>query len=357
MLRIAVDCRSDRLLDTLAPYDHVLVVAHDNPDPDAIATGWAVKHLIDERLSVGTRFVAGGEILRAENRQMVRLLDPPLELLPVSSCDALPQTEGRTAVILVDCGMAAGNHLDLADGVELVGVIDHHQTTDAAAALPFADVRAHVAASASLAGSYLREQQVEPGTALATALVYAIRTETQGFETYHSPLDRSILPWLTERADPELVAEIENAPLSRDYYSDLVLALQNTFLYDDAAFCALPRAGGPEIVGEVADLLIRCESVRRAFCAAAYRGDVLMSVRTERRGDDAAALLRATIDGLGRGGGHEHRAGGKIPHCGMHHKLTEALRDDLRDRWLTACGVDRQRGQRLIARGAIVQNL
>jgi nanoRNase/pAp phosphatase (c-di-AMP/oligoRNAs hydrolase) len=242
-------------------------------------------------------------------------------------------------------------------GAVPVAVIDHHLTTGALAGLPFADVRPDVAASASIAAGYLREQQVEPGQRLATALVYAIRTETQGFETHHSALDRTILPWLTERADPELVAEIENAPLSRAYFADLALALQNTFLYDDAAFCALPRAGGPEIVGEVADLLIRCESVQRVLCAAAYRGSVVLSVRTERPGDDASALMRATIDGLGRAGGHEHRAGGKIPHCGVHHKLTEALREDLRDRWLAACRVVRPRGQRLIAREAIVQNL
>jgi nanoRNase/pAp phosphatase (c-di-AMP/oligoRNAs hydrolase) len=351
MLSIAVECRSDRLLDLLARYDQVLVVTHDNPDPDAIATGWAVKHLVDSRLSVPARFVAGGEIVRAENRQMIRLLEPPLEL--VSDIDA----DEQTAVVLVDCGVAAGNHLELTGGAVPVAVIDHHATTSRLEELPFADVRPQVAASGSIAAGYLREQQVEPGQALATALVYAIRTETQGFETRHSPLDRSILPWLTERADPELLAEIESAPLSRAYFADLALALQSTFLYDDAAFCALPRAGGPEIVGEVADLLIRCESVQRVLCAAAWRGDVVLSVRTERSGDDASELLRATIDGLGRGGGHEHRAGGKIPHCGVHRKLTEAIRDDLRDRWLAACRVDRQRGQRLIARRAIVRNL
>jgi nanoRNase/pAp phosphatase (c-di-AMP/oligoRNAs hydrolase) len=356
MLRIAVECRSDRLLDLLATYDQVLVVTHDNPDPDAIAAGWAIKHLVDERLPIRTRFVAGGAILRAENRHMLRLLEPPIELVS-ELCDSNPPCDERTAAVLVDCSFRAGNHLEFPAGLEPVAVIDHHVTAGALGDVPFADVRPHVAASASIAGGYLREQAVEPGGALATALLYAIRTETQGFETYHSPLDRTILPWLTERADPELVAEIESAPLPRSYFADLALALQNTFLYEDAAFCALPRAEGPEIVGEVADLLIRCDSVQRVLCAAAYGGDVIISVRTERSGDDAAELARLTLDGIGRGGGHQHRAGGKIPHCGMQHRLSESLRDELRDRWLAACQCDRQRGQRLIARGTIVQNL
>ncbi len=101
-----------------------------------------------------------------------------------------------------------------------------------------------------------------------------------------------MLNWLTRRADPELLAEIEDAPLSRDYYGDMVLALQNTFLYDDIAFCLLPCAEGPEIVGEVADLLIRCREIQRVFCGAMVDEDVIVSVRTAEGGGNATELIR-----------------------------------------------------------------
>jgi hypothetical protein len=169
-------------------------------------------------------------------------------------------------------------------------------------------------------------------------------------------LDRRVLNWLTRRADPELLAAIEDAPLSRDYYGDLVLALQNTFLYDDIAFCLLPRAEGPEIVGEVADLLIRCREIRRVFCGAMVDEDVLISVRTSSDGN-ASQLIQQTLEGLGHGGGHEHRAGGKIPGVCLGDRVPCDVVEELRARWLTACDVDRQRGTRLIRRQEIVKNL
>ena len=47
--------KSDRLLAVLAQYQQCLVVMHDNPDPDAIATGWAILALIEERLGCPAR--------------------------------------------------------------------------------------------------------------------------------------------------------------------------------------------------------------------------------------------------------------------------------------------------------------
>ena len=109
--------------------------------------------------------------------------------------------------------------------------------------LHFRDVRPRAAASASIAASYLAEQGLEPGPKLATALLFAIRTETRGGETYHSRLDRSVLLWLTERADPSLLAEIEQRPSRLEYYGDLILGLQNTFCTAIRlfAFCRGPR--------------------------------------------------------------------------------------------------------------------
>jgi nanoRNase/pAp phosphatase (c-di-AMP/oligoRNAs hydrolase) len=350
MLNATVASRnSDRLLAALAEYEQVLVIMHDNPDPDAIASAWAVSVLVEEKLGLPVRIVAGGAIVRAENRHMVDLLQPPIEL--VDSCELCD----RNAMVLVDCSPSATNQLLWSTDVGPVGVIDHH--TNGADDLPFADVRPEVAASASITAGYLREQKLEPGFKLATALVYAIRTETKGYETKYSPLDRSIIPWLTERCDPALLAEIENAPLSRAYFGDLVLALQNTFLYEDTAICFLPKAEGIEIVGEVADTVIRCESVRRVLCAAVVGKDLYLSSRTANDAGHAAKLLQKTLDGLGGAGGHVHRAGGKISKAAHGDRIAEDLGSELRQRWLAACGIDQKRGRRLIPKRDIVDNL
>ncbi|MEX0938902.1 MAG: DHH family phosphoesterase [Pirellulales bacterium] len=343
--------QSDSFLQALAGYRRFLVITHDNPDPDAIATGWAIHLLIQERLGGNVRLIGGGEIVRAENRHMVDLLEPPIELVRKI------EVTTDTATILVDCAAGTTNHLLTREDKVPVVVIDHHQNGRCPYEIPFSDVRPDVAASASIATSYLREQRVEPGAMLATALLYAMRTETQSHEAHFSRIDRSNLLWLTERAEPALLAEIENAPLSRGYFGDLVLAIQSTFIYDDAGLCLLPRAHGPEIVGEVADLLIRCEGVNRVLCGAIVGEDVLFSARTGEGAGSATDLLRLTLQGIGHAGGHQHRAGGKIANLASAPKFADQLHNDLRNRWLAACNVDRRRGTRLIARREIVENL
>jgi nanoRNase/pAp phosphatase (c-di-AMP/oligoRNAs hydrolase) len=342
---------SDRLLGVLEDYERFLIVMHDNPDPDVIATGWAVACLIEEKLGRPVRLVGGGAIVRAENKHMVELLGPPIELVSEISADS------RTATILVDCGLGTTNHLVTRAGLHPVAVIDHHPNGKDHGTIPFYDVRTELVASASIAASYLREQGIDPGMKLATAILYAIRTEASGCETDHSDVDRSVVTWLTEIADPALLAEIENAPLEPDYFKDLVLAIQNTFIYDDTAICFLPRAYGPEVVGEMADLLIRCKRIHRVLCAAVIGDDLLISARTERGYGNAARLLQETLGDLGGCGGHAHRAGGKIAGVARRTGNAAGVLDRLRTLWLAACRVARQRGTRLVPRREIFEHL
>jgi nanoRNase/pAp phosphatase (c-di-AMP/oligoRNAs hydrolase) len=335
--------KSDELLAELSGFARTIVVMHDNPDPDAIAAGWGVCRLVIERLQRPVRLVGGGAIVRAENRHMVDLLSPPIELVHELA------VEGDAAVVLVDCGVGTTNHLVTRQGISPVAVIDHHEKKTRPAGIPFLDVRPDVAASVSIVADYLREQAVEPGQKLATSMLYAIRTETRGFETHHSDLDRSIVRWLTEWADPALLAEIECAPLSHEYYGDLALALEHTRVFGNTAFCILPRAEGAEIVGEVADLLVRCRNIQRVLSGALVGDDMVVSVRTERSDDNAARLAQTVLKGLGSGGGHAHRAGGKI--WGVASDLTgREIRRQLRQRWLAACGVARTEGVPLVPR-------
>ena len=136
---------------------------HDNPDPDVIAAGWSISCLLEEKLNRPVRIVGGGAIVRAENRHMVELLNPPIELVSEITCAV------ETAPILVDCGLGTTNHLVTRAGIEPVAVIDHHKSANGARRVPFRDIRTSAAASASIAASYLREQGIDPGMKLATA--------------------------------------------------------------------------------------------------------------------------------------------------------------------------------------------
>ena len=197
--------RSARFLSAVGPFEQVVIVMHDNPDPDAIATGWAIHRLVRERCGLPVRLVAGGEIVRAENRHMVELLNPPIELVEELDCPS------NAAIVLVDCGVEATHHLLCGEHAWPTAVIDHHETSRSAD-LAFTDIRPNVAASATIAASYLRSESVEPGTELATALLYAMKTETRGGETSYSALDRRVLNWLTRRADPELLSRDRRCP-------------------------------------------------------------------------------------------------------------------------------------------------
>jgi nanoRNase/pAp phosphatase (c-di-AMP/oligoRNAs hydrolase) len=345
--------RSQRLLDALRPFREIVVVTHNTPDPDAIASGWGIRELARCRLGVTPRLVAGGRVLRAENRHMMRLLGPPVEFEEHLS---VPES---AAIVFVDCQPASRNHLLATRAPARFAVVDHHRTVRnrGAARAQFRDRRGTVAATGTLVASYLREQGVDPSVQLATALAYAIRSETKGAETRHTRLDRSIVRWLSRRADPAWIAEIENAPLPREYFADLSLALQSTFAYGNSALCLLPRASGPEIVAEVADLLVRGDAIRRVLCAAAVNHHAVVSVRTELPGDDASRLIDVALKGIGHYGGHSHRAAGTVPLRRDAEHIPEVLEEELRARWLVACGVEQRRGIRLVPRREIVSSL
>ncbi len=331
-------------MEVLKEYARVVVITHNSPDPDAIAAGWALHTLVKSVLEKPVRLIGGGAIVRAENVFMVERLKPPLELV-----DSFEPEEG-CAPVLVDCGPDAANHLLREGELKPVGVIDHHQSTRTRKRLRFRDVRPRAAAAATITGQYLREQKVEPEKLLATGLLYAVRTETLGRHRPYTRTDRGVVSWLAERADHQLLTEIQNAPLPPEYFDQLLRALASAFLYGSVGVCFMPEAGGPEIVGEVADLLIRCTGVERVLCGAKIDDDLVLSSRATAAGGDATALLEKTLGGLGPCGGHQARAGGKVAAGEEGRVITQELLDEVKGRWLEVCGVKEGRGNRLVAR-------
>src|SRR4051812_41404608 len=72
----------ERLLQVGKGRRKVLVLTHDNPDPDSIASAVALGHVLERRAGLEARVGYGGIIGRAENIAFVRVLRLPVS--PVS---------------------------------------------------------------------------------------------------------------------------------------------------------------------------------------------------------------------------------------------------------------------------------
>ena len=66
--------RMEELHNLIAP-GPVLVVTHDNPDPDALSSGKALAFLFMEAWDVSSRLFYSGIVARAENKAMLRHLN------------------------------------------------------------------------------------------------------------------------------------------------------------------------------------------------------------------------------------------------------------------------------------------
>jgi nanoRNase/pAp phosphatase (c-di-AMP/oligoRNAs hydrolase) len=342
--------RSDRFLDGLTDAESVTFLSHVHPDPDSLGSMMGLSYLVETALGKPTRLTRDGVISRAENRAMVDLLD--LELIPIEQMT----WHGSEALVMVDSQPNTGRH-NLAPGAPLYAVIDHHDTPGELDDVPFVDVRRSLGATCSLVTSYLMEQNVALPPRLATGLLYGIETELSGYPREASSLDDSALLYLYPLADKDLLARIRNARLPQSHFYCMLQALQSSFIYDRLIISWVNELPQPELAAEVVDFLIRFEEIDWAVCGGVYEDKLILSVRAAVEDARAGEMLRQVVGKLGRAGGHDRRAGGTIPLLSTAPTAIEQIQSELRRRLLKALHIDECRGQRLVPRKEMLQNL
>jgi nanoRNase/pAp phosphatase (c-di-AMP/oligoRNAs hydrolase) len=348
--RSTLSRKSDAFLAGLADAASVIFVTHVYPDPDGIGSMLGLAHMVETCLGKPTRLTRDGPISRAENRAMVELLN--IDLVPVADL----KLGSSDALVMVDSQPNTGRHsLDL--GGPIYAVIDHHDTPGDVEGISFVDVRRTLGATCSLVTSYLMEQDLALPDPVATALYYGIETELSGYPREACPLDDSALQFLYPLANKELLAQIRNARLPQSYFECILQALQSSFIYDRLIISWVNELPQQELAAEVVDFLIRFEEVDWAVCAGVFQDKLILSVRTAQRRSKAGEILRQVVGKLGRAGGHDRRAGGCIPLPSTAPSAIEQLQAELRRRLLKALQIEECRGQRLVSRKDILQNL
>lgn len=300
------DQRLKLLLEAVERVDKLLILPHNDPDPDAVASAVALRFLLAEKLGIDIVVAYHGIIGRAENRALVNYLDHPFRALAAVDISRL------SYVALVDTQPGAGNNALPSDSVVAI-VIDHHPWRQTTASARCADVRSQLGSCSTMLTEYLQAAGLEPDRQLATALFYGLKSDTMDLTRRASPADNAAYFYLQPRIDVDALLEIERAQVPLDYFKSLDTTLRAARIYGEAIISYLGIMVYPDLAAEMADMLLRLEGSHWVICTGVYQNELILAVRTRNRQGGAGQLAQAIVGNQGTAGGHGTMAGGQIP--------------------------------------------
>lgn len=319
----------ERLLAAVDDERPVAIYTHDQPDPDSIASAYALQHLLTRRLEVDSIIAFGGTIGRATNRAMVELLG--IRMHPIGSV----RFEEYGTHCMIDTQPETGNHSIPAD-LTIAIAIDHHPTRPDTRKATFTDVRTEFGATSTMMFYYLKAAGLDLPTKLATALLIGIKSDTRGLEREASEADLYAYLEIFPRADLTLMARIESPRIPQRYFEAFHEALEVSALYDGVVVADMGDVENPDMVAEMADFFIPLDGADYALVMGRHKGRLYLSLRTRSDEHDAGATIARVVGEMGTAGGHGKMAGAQI-------SLDDAdpgVGGELRRRFLAELGKD-----------------
>ena len=305
------------LTEALSGVKKVYLLGHDNPDPDSLASMLALRRLLSRHFRIRSRMLYAGEIGRPENRAMVRLLK-----LPLTPLDEIRWRKNNWFA-LVDTQPGARNH-SLPEGAGVLMVFDHHPVKRPLNSV-FYHVQEDLGATSTLMLNYLQQAKLEIDWRLATALAYALISETQDLGREARREDTQAYLSVLPKARLRLLSRIKYPMLSQNYFKTLDRALGNTFYYKNIIVTRLGHIESPDMVHQMADLFLRFE--RRSWSLTIGWNDewIFLSLRSSNLRAKCGRLIQKMVRGKGHAGGHDMIAGGRIDCRGMTESEKEAV--------------------------------
>lgn len=292
-------------LSKLLKYNKIIIQCHDNPDADAIASGYAVYTYLKAH-DKEVRLVYGGRnVIRKSNLvMMVKELEIPIENIRETSKEVPAEL-----LVTVDCQYGEGN-VTLYPA-EKVAVIDHHRVGKELPKLH--EVQSNLGACSTLVWHMLKEEGFDPNenVNLATALYYGLYTDTGNLEEIYHVKDMELRD--TAKYNSGLITKLRNANISIEELETAGAALLRCDYNEQYRF-AVVKAGpcDPNVLGLISDMVLEVDSIDVCVVFAILSNGVKLSIRSCDENIKANELAAKICMGIGSGGGHQIKAGGTL---------------------------------------------
>ena len=295
----------------------VLILLHNDPDPDALASGLALRNLL--RRTRATAIIGAFHgVTRPENQRMTNLLDITVESI---TAESLAQFD-RIATIDVQPHYFGGllNRVDL--------VIDHHPERSNSQTL-FKDVRSDFGSTATIMTNHLRAINANISERVATALLYAIKSDTLFLSRQTNRSDLDAFTFLYQLANTQLVRKIEGSGITSERLKYVTKASQTGQIRDQVFTACLGMVPREDIVTYVSDFLLQVEDIKWTVVAGQIDDKIVISVRNVGYTRHAGTFINKWFDDIGSAGGHRAMAKAIIPFSEFQKKFSAVTSDDI----------------------------
>jgi nanoRNase/pAp phosphatase (c-di-AMP/oligoRNAs hydrolase) len=284
-----------------ADADRVLIMLHNEPDPDALAAGLALRNVLRRTRTTAIIGAMQG-VTRPENLRMADLLDIHVET--VTTADFT--TFDRIATVDVQPHYFGG----LLPRVDLV--VDHHPEQVGYTTV-FKDIRADYGSTCTILTEHLRAVDVNISERTATAMLYAIKSDTLFFARHTNRVDLEAFSFLYPLADPALIRKMEGADITLERLEHVTRALSASRLHQQVFSAFLGDTTREDFIPYTADFLLQVEDVKWTIVSGIVGGQLIVSVRNLGYSRNAGEFVRNVFSDIGSAGGHRAMAKAVVP--------------------------------------------
>ncbi len=301
----------------------VVVVIWGNPDPDAIASAYALRELIADDVPEFTISYLG-EYKRPENKAMVDILKiPTVHWTP----DLI---RPGSAVATVD---AQPSFFELNGQLKFDIVIDHHPLTELGG-LRFADVRPTYGSTSTILTEYYVNTGVRMSRKVATALFYGLKVDTGNLTRNVSDADVNAFRYLRNHADENMVRTIELSQMPATMLDFFGIAIANKKIARDMAFAYIGQLENPETCVYIADFLIKLSGVSWSVVACRTKEKIVVVFRSDGFRKHAGKVAEELFKEFGTAGGHRTMARAEMALVELQKGQLPEVSDVSIERWL-----------------------
>jgi nanoRNase/pAp phosphatase (c-di-AMP/oligoRNAs hydrolase) len=284
-----------------ADADRVLIMLHNDPDPDAMASGLALRNVL--RRTKATAIIGAVQgVTRPENLRMINLLDIHVETITHQSLKEFD----RIAMVDVQPHYFGG----LIDRVDLV--IDHHPEQPGYTAV-FKDIRPDYGSTSTILTEHLRAVDVNISERTATAMLYAIKSDTLFFNRQANRVDIEAFSYLYPLADAALIRKMEGAEITLERLDYVMRAYQSGALKDQVFYGFLGATPREDFIPYVADFFLQLEDVKWTIIGGIVGDSLVLSIRNLGYTKNAGEFARRHFADIGSAGGHRAMAKAVVP--------------------------------------------